>query len=144
MEPTYESIKSLIVEENWIDNQVKLQIKASNQKNPIETMGMAMMDPEEMNKRIMAEMAKSAASSIAINTAGNALGNLTGVAGAGSAINSVASHAGVGYQMDMAKIMMPDMTDELKKKTVVDAFKNLAMYYKFENNEWIYIEPKTN
>lgn len=140
MEPTYENIKPIIIEEIWTENTVNFKVQASNQKEPIATMGMAMVDPEEMNKRIAAETAKMMAVGTATGMAGNAIGSLTGVGG--SVVNSVASAAGVGYQMDMAKIMKPDMTDELKKKTVVDAFKHLAMYYTYENGSWVYVEPK--
>lgn len=141
MEPTYENIKPLIIEEIWSENTVNFKVQASNQKEPIATMGMAMVEPEEMNKRIAAETAKMMAVGTATGMAGNAIGTLTGVGG--SVINSAASAAGMGYQMDMAKIMKPDMTDELKKKTVVDAFKHLSMYYTYENGAWTYVEPKS-
>lgn len=140
MEPTYENIKPLIVEEIWTDQTVNFKLKASNQNEPIASMGMAMVDPEEMNKRIAAETAKMVAVGVGTGMAANALGTATGVGG--GLINSAVSAAGLGPQMDMAKIMKVDMTDEVKKKVVVDAFKNMMMYYKYENGEWLYVEPK--
>lgn len=141
MQPTYESIKSLIVSEVWEGNQVKLKFKASNQDDPIETMGIAMPSPEEIQKRAMMGAAKSAASGMAIGAGANALGNLAGVSGLGSAASSAASSAGLGYQMDPNSLMHVDLTDEVKQRTITNAFAGLAMYYKFENNAWTYNPP---
>ncbi|MBC7865456.1 MAG: hypothetical protein IAF38_20950 [Bacteroidia bacterium] len=138
METTYESIKSLIVTEEWTENRVALKFKAKNQEQPIETMGMAMPSQEEIMKKIAIETAKSAAASTAINTGANALGALTGIGGAGGLISSAANQAGVGYQMDMAKIMQVEMTDAVKQQTVLNAFMGLAAYYHFENGDWVY------
>ncbi len=140
MEPTYENIKPIIIEEIWTDQTVNFKVQAANQKEPIASMGMAMVDPEEMNKRIAAETAKMMAVGVGTGMAANALGTATGVGG--GLINSAASAAGVGYQMDMAKVMKVDMTDEVKKKVVVDAFRHLMMYYVYENGTWTYVEPK--
>jgi hypothetical protein len=141
MEPTFESIKSLIVSETWEGNQVKVKFKAHNQTDPIESMGIAMPSQEEIQKRIAIEMAKSTASSMAVNTGANALGKLTGIGGMGNAIGSAASNAGVGYQMDPAKLMHVDLTDQVKQDTILNAFRALTMYYQFENNAWSYKAP---
>lgn len=141
MEPTFEQIKPLIVEETWTGNQVTLKLKAANQEAPMETMGFAMPSQEEIMKRVAAETAKSMASGVAISSASNALGNLTGVSGAGSAINSAANAAGVGYQMDPSKLMHVELTDEVKQRTIINAFMSLSMYYAFENGAWIYKNP---
>jgi len=141
MEPTFESMKSLIVHEIWTGNQVSLKFKASNQDQPLETLGFAMQDQEALNKKLMAEMAKTAGSGMAVGIGANLLGGLTGVPGAGSAIGSIASSAGVGYQMDANKLMQMDVTEDVRQKTILAAFKNLAMFYHFENNNWIYKQP---
>lgn len=141
MEPTFESIKSLLVSEVWEGNQVKVKFKAANQNDPIESMGIAMPSQEEIQKRLAAEMAKTMASGAAVGVASNALGSLTGIGGAGSAISSAASSAGVGYQMDPNKLMHVDLTDEVKQQTILNAFKGLAMYYVLENNQWTYKAP---
>ena len=138
MEITFQLIESLIVKQEWVGNQVNLSFKASNQEKPMDAMGMAMPDHAEIQKKIAIEMAKVAASSAVINTAGNALGNLTGFGGAGNIISNAAGQMCVGYQMDMTKIMQVDLTEELKQKIIVDAFKNLQAYYHYQNNEWIY------
>jgi hypothetical protein len=138
MEITYESIKNLIVEESWTGNQVNLKFKAKNQDQAIETIGIAMPNQEEMMKKMAAEMAKVAASNAAVSTAGNALGNLTGIAGAGSAISGMASQANIGYQMDPMAMMQVDLTDEVKQTTIVNAFHGLANFYQFENGEWMF------
>jgi hypothetical protein len=140
MEPTYENIKPLIIEEIWTDQTVNFKLQAANQKEPIATMGMAMVDPEVMNKRLAAETAKMMAAGAATGMAANALGTATGVGG--GIINSAASMAGVGYQIDMAAVMKVDMTDEVKKKLVVDTFKHMMIYYVWENGAWVYVEPK--
>jgi hypothetical protein len=119
---------------------VNFKVQAANQKEPIASMGMAMVDPEEMNKRIAAETAKMMAVGVGTGMAASAIGSATGVGG--GIVNSAASMAGVGYQMDMAKVMKVDMTDEVKKKVVVDAFRSLMMYYVYENGAWVYVEPK--
>lgn len=141
MEATFESIKSILVSEEWEGNQVKVKFKAANQADPIESMGVAMPSQEEIQKRIAAEMAKSVASGMAVGVASNALGSLTGIGGAGSAISSAASSAGIGYQMDPNKLMHVDLTDEVKQQTILNAFKGLAMFYEFENNQWNYKPP---
>jgi len=141
METTFENIKSLIVGEVWEGNQVKVKFKAANQNDPIETMGIAMPTQEEIQKRAMAEAAKSAASGMAINAGANALGSLTGVSGLGSAAGSVASNAGLGYQMNTDNLMHVDLTDEVKQRTILNAFSGLSMYYQFENGQWVYKAP---
>lgn len=138
MEPTYESIKSLIVKEEWNDNMVSLEFKASNQDQPLQTMGVAMPNQEDMMKKMTGEIAKSAASNMAISSAGNALGNLAGIPGMGSALGSAANQMGVGYQMDANKLMQVDLTDEVKQQTVLNAFKTLIGFYEYSNNEWLY------
>jgi hypothetical protein len=139
MEITYENLKSLIVEEIWTDNQVKIKFQAKNQEHALESYGMAMPDQEEMMKKMQKEIAKMTGANMAVSTGANVLGNLTGIPGAGSLIGSAASEMGVGYQMDMQKMMQVDLTDEVKQKTVVNAFAALQTYYKFEGGEWSYV-----
>ncbi|MDP2385837.1 MAG: hypothetical protein Q8M29_05675 [Bacteroidota bacterium] len=143
MEITYESIKSLIKSEVWEGNQVKLKFQSNDQAQAIETIGMAMPDQEEMMKKIMAEVAKSTASSMAINTGANALGSMMGGMGstvAGMAVSG-AQAAGLGYQMDPTKMMQVELTDEVKQKTILAAFMNLQMFYEFRENNWHYKQP---
>lgn len=140
MEITYESIQSLIKEETWTGNQLKLKIQAKNQEQPIETYGTAMPSQEEMMKKMNAEMAKMAGSNMAVSTGASALGNLAGIPGVGSLVGSAATQMGVGYQMDMEKVMHVELTDEVKKQTAVNAFAALQMYYKFENGEWVFVQ----
>ena len=138
MELTYESIKNLIVEETWTGNQVKIKIQAKNQEQPIETVGVAMPSEEDVAKKMKLEMAKMAGSNIAVSAGANALGGLAGLSGVGHIVGSAASQMGVGYQMDMEKIMQVELTDEVKKQTILKAFTTLQAYYKFEDGEWIY------
>lgn len=141
MEITFESIKSLIVEETWNNNMVTLKFKASNQETPMETMGVAMPNQDDIMKKMTGEIAKSMASNIAINAGANALGNLAGVAGAGAMIGSAANQAGLGYQMDTSKLMQTEVTEEVRQQTIVNAFKNFAAFYTFENNVWLFKNP---
>ena len=141
MEPTFESIKSLIVHEEWKDNQVTLKFKAANLDQPLDTLGFVAIDQAELNKKLMAEVAKSTASGMAVGAGANMLGNLTGVAGAGSAIGSAASSAGVGYQMDASKLMNTNVTEDVRQQTILAAFKHLNMFYHFENGAWVYKVP---
>jgi hypothetical protein len=137
MEPTYENIQSLLVEETWTGNQVNLKFKAKNQEQAIETMGIAIPNQEEMMKKIAIEMAKVTASNAAINTAGNTLGNLAGISGAGGVISGLANQANLGYQMDPNSLMSGDVSDDAKKETIVNAFKGVMSFYEFSNGEWI-------
>ncbi|MDD3741532.1 MAG: hypothetical protein PHH30_09845, partial [Bacteroidales bacterium] len=105
MEITYEILKSLIVEEIWTENQVKIKFQAKNQERALESFGMAVPDQEEMMKKMQKEIAKMAGTNMAVSSGANALGNLTGIPGAGSMIGRAASEMGVGYQMDMQKMM---------------------------------------
>lgn len=141
MEPTFESIKAMIVHEVWTGNQVSIKFKATNQDQPLETMGFAMQDQAALNKKIMAEAGKTAASGMAVGIGANMLGGLTGVPGAGSAIGSVANSAGLGYQMDANKLMQVDVTEDVRQQTILTAFKNLTMFYHFENGVWVYKQP---
>ncbi len=142
MEITYESIKPLVIEETWNGNQVSLQFKANNQEQAMQTIGVAMPDQEEMMKQMQKEMAKMTGKSMAVSAGANALGNLTGIPGLGSAMSSAASHTNVGNKMDMDKMMNVELTEEVKQKTIVDAFKNLQMYFEYKDGEWLYVEPK--
>ena len=139
MELTYESIKSIIQEEVWNGNQVNLKFKANNQEQALETMGIAMPDQEEMMRKMKVEMAKMAGTNMAVSTGANALGNLAGIPGAGSALSSAASQMGIGYQMDMEKMMQVDLTEEVKQKTIVNAFAALQMYYENRDGEWFFV-----
>ncbi|MDD4149101.1 MAG: hypothetical protein PHE33_03650, partial [Bacteroidales bacterium] len=65
---------------------------------------------------------------------------LAGIPGVGNIVGSAASQMGVGYQMDMEKIMQVELTDEVKKQTIVKAFATLQAYYKFEGGEWVYTQ----
>jgi len=141
MEPTFESIKSMIVHEEWKDNQVSLKFKATNQEQPLDTLGFVMLDQAALNKKLMAEIAKTTASGMAVGAGASLLGGLTGVPGAGSAINSAASSAGVGYQMDANKLLKTDVTEDVRQQTILAAFKNLSMFYHFENGAWVYKQP---
>lgn len=143
MEITYESIKPIILEENWSGNQVSLKFKAKNSEQPLETVGIAMPSQEEMMKKMAIEMAKMTASNAAVGAAGNALGNMTGIAGAGSAIAGAASSANIGYQMDPNAMMQVDLTPELKETTIVNAFKTLENYFEFTDGEWL-LKPFTS
>lgn len=137
MEPTYENIKEILIEENWNGNQVNLKFKASNQEQAIETMGVAIPNQEEMMKKIAIEMAKVTASNVAINSASTALGNLTGIPGAGSALSGIANQADLGYTMDPNALLSGEVSDDAKKKTVVNAFKGIMSFYDFRDGFWI-------
>jgi len=141
MEIKFESIKSLIVEETWNNNMVTLKFKASNQETPMETIGVAMPNQDDIMKKMTGEIAKTMASNAAINAGASALGNLTGIAGAGSLIGSAAANAGLGYQMDTGKLMQTEITEEVRQQTIVNAFRNFVAFYTFENNEWLYRNP---
>lgn len=133
MEITFNSIKPLIESEVWEGNQVKLKFKASNQSEAIETIGMAMPDQDEIMKKVMAEMAKSAAANMAINAVTSGIGNLTNT---GNLLGGIASQAGLGHQIDTQKLMQVELTDEIKQKTIVNAFTALQAYYEFNNGSW--------
>ena len=139
MEITYENLKSLIVEEIWTDNQVKIKFQAKNQEQALESYGMAMPDQEEIMKKMQKEIAKMAGANMAVSAGANALGNMAGIPGAGSMIGSAATQMGVGYQMDMQKMMQVELTDDVKQKTIVNAFMALQAYYKYEAGEWSYV-----
>jgi hypothetical protein len=36
--------------------------------------------------------------------------------------------------------MQVELTDDVKKQTVINAFAGIQMYYKFENGEWVYVQ----
>jgi hypothetical protein len=145
MEPTYESIKSLIVREIWIENQVQIQFKATNQEQPFETTGIAAPNVNDAQKNIAKDTVKSVATNTAINAGGSFLGNLfgrlTGFYGAGSVVSTVASTAGqmgVDYKKNSSTSTQAKLTDEVKKQTILDAFKPFMSHYEFQNNVWVY------
>jgi len=138
MDITWEMLKPLIVDEVWTGNQVSLKFKASNQAEPLQTMGVAMPSQDEIMKRMTGEIAKSAASNMAIGTGANMLGNMAGVPGLGSALGSVASQAGIGYQMDPAALMQVEITEEVRQATILQAFQPLAAMYSYDAGTWVF------
>jgi hypothetical protein len=104
-------------------------------------MGVAMPNQDDIMKKMTGEIAKTMASNIAINAGANALGNLAGIGGAGAMIGGAASKAGVGYQMDTGKLMQTEVTEEVRQETIVNAFKNFAAYYSYDNNQWLFKNP---
>jgi hypothetical protein len=104
----------------------------------METIGIAMPDQEGMINIMKVEMAKMTASNIAVSTGANALGNLVGFLGAGSIASSATSQMGVGYQMDIDKMMQVNLTDEVKQQTIVNAFTPLQMYFEYKNGKWFF------
>ena len=101
-------------------------------------MGVAMPSQDKIMKRMTGEIAKSAASNMAIGTGANMLGNMAGVPGLGSALGSVASQAGIGYQMDPAALMQVEITEEVRQATILQAFQPLAAMYSYDAGTWVF------
>ncbi|MEO9532499.1 MAG: hypothetical protein ABJG68_07790 [Crocinitomicaceae bacterium] len=143
MEITYENIKSLIVSQEEDGMMIKLKFKAEGQEVPLETVAVVVPDQDEIMKNAMKQAGKAAAVSAGTNMAAGALGGLVGgvggqaIKGAGSAIGTAAA----SKSMDVNKMMQTDTTDEKKQAAIVTAFGHLSMYYKWENEKWVYVTP---
>ncbi len=139
MEITFEQLKPLIESEIWDGNIVNLKFKAYNQEAATETMGYVAINQDDVMKKMMEEVAKSAASGMVINTAANGIGGLIGVSG--GSLSGLASKAGIGYQTDMNKITNTKISEELKQSTIINAFKNLMAYYELKDGKILYKTP---
>jgi hypothetical protein len=143
MEVTYENIKSMIVSQEVEGMMIKLKFQAEGQETPIETVAVVMPDQDEIMKKAMAQAGKAAVVGAGVNMASSAIGNMIGGAGGAAAkmAGSAAASAASSKTMNVDKIMETDMTDEKTQAAIVTAFGHLAMYYKWEGNQWVYVQP---
>lgn len=135
MEITYESIKSLITKEEIVGgNQIHLEFCAKNQATPLPTVAMIMANPDEMKKNIAKQMAKSTAKNVAIDQLGGLIG------GVGGSLFKKAGKKIANKNQDPMAMMKTEITQEKKEKAIVDAFKNFATMYKYNEQtaEWEY------
>ncbi|OIQ34036.1 MAG: hypothetical protein BM555_04540 [Crocinitomix sp. MedPE-SWsnd] len=143
MEPTWENIKSLIVSQEQDGMMIKLKFQAEGQTTPLETMAVVTPDQDEIMKNAMKQAGKAAVVSTGISMASGALGGLVGGVG-GQAVRAAGSAAGsaaASKSMNMDKIMQTEQTDEKTQAAIVTAFGHLSMYYKWENDKWVYQQP---
>ncbi len=146
MEITYELLKPLIVKEELEGNQVKIEFKAENQEQPIETIGVIMPSQDEIMKNVAKQAIKQGVKSAAINTAANALGNLVG-GGAGNLLGSTAKSVGndaAFSNQDPMAMLKTDITPEKQQTAVVNAFAALQNFYNYneQTQKWEYVPPK--
>lgn len=143
MEITYESIKSLIVSQEVDGMMIKLKFQAEGQDTPLETMAVMTPDQSEITRNAMKQVGKSAATNIGINMASSALGNAIGGLGGSIArtAGNVAGRAAAQSSMDPSKMMQTEATEEKQQKAIVEAFKHLSMYYKWDGARWKYEIP---
>ena len=144
MEITYENIKALIVSQEQDGMMIKLKFQAEGQETPLETVAVVTPDQDEIMKNAMKQAGKAAAVNTGINMASGAIGGLIGGVGgqAARAAGSMAGSAASSKAMNMDKIMSTEVTDEKTQAAIVTAFGHLSMYYKWENEKWVYSVPK--
>lgn len=143
MEITYASIKPLIVSQEQDGMMIKIKFQAEGQETPLETVAVVTPDQDEIMKNAMKQAGKAAAVSTGINMASGALGGLVGGVG-GQAVRAAGNAAGsaaASKSMNMDKIMNTEVTDEKTQQAIVTAFGHLSMYYKWENEKWVYQTP---
>lgn len=142
MEITYEMIKSLIKKEELVaGNQIHLEFCAKNQENPIATVAVIMPDQDELMKNITKQAGKQAAKNMAVNTITGKLGGLVGGIG-GNLMNEAGSNM-FNQGIDANDMLKTEITPEKKEKAIVDAFKNLQMLFKFNEQtaDWEFVTP---
>jgi hypothetical protein len=142
MEITYDSIKTLIVEEKVEGQQVHVAFKAPGQDAPISAMSMVMPEQKEIMKNVGKTAVKQGAKSGVISMLSRFLGGLVGgTAGAitSSATSQVAHAATTSNNPNAGQDMLKTkITPEKQQKAVVDAFKTVQTFFTFdeETKQW--------
>lgn len=140
MEITYDSIKTLIVSEKVDGQNVHVEFKAPGQETPIAGMSVVMPEQSEMVKNVGKTAVKQGVKSGIISTISRFLGGLIGGT-AGSITSSATSqmaHAATTNPNAGQDIMKTEVTPEKQQKAVVEAFKSVQSFFKFneETKQW--------
>jgi hypothetical protein len=144
MEPTWENVKPLIASQKVDGMMINLEFKASNQEVSLKTIASIEVDQSKMVNSSMKQMGKSTA----IRAGGSWLSRLFGgmVGGIGGSAVSVAGGIATDKvadnQYDNDKLMASQMTDENKQAAIVKAFASFQTMYKWENDQWVYIQSE--
>jgi hypothetical protein len=140
MEITYDSIKSLIVEEKLDGQQVHVAFKAPGQEAPISAMSVIMPDQSEMMKNVGKTAVKQGAKSGIISMLSRFVGGLVGgTAGSiASSATSQVAHTATNNPNAGQDVLKTKITPEKQQKAVVDAFKTVQNFFTFdsETNQW--------
>ena len=141
MDVKYDQISHLVHSENYEPPMYKVQFKDSNQDEPLE--GTAAVEPgtADVAKNAGKQAVKRGVFSAAIRSVsrlfGSAVGGGTGGYIASSAASS-AGHAAANENMKSGREAKVNMTDDMKKEKVVEAFGNVKNAYEFNeaDNKW--------
>lgn len=140
MEPTFDNLQAILQNQKLDGNMLTCTFKATNQQQGLDAMHMFVPTQEEIMAKVMAHAAKSAAVNTGASMLGNALGSAIGGAAGSMASGAVASGAGMAAQSAMGTFnpLEMEITDDLKKQGVVNAFKTIQTYYEWKDNAWHY------
>lgn len=138
MEPTFENLQALLQNQKLEGNMLTCTFKATNQEKGLDAMHMFVPTQEQIMANVAAYAAKSAAVNMGASSLGNALGNAIGGAAGSMASGAVASGGAMAAQAAMGTFNPMDMeiTEDLKKQGVVNAFKTVQAYYEWKDNSW--------
>ncbi len=140
MEITYESIKTLIVSERVDGQNVHAEFKAPGQESPIAGMAVVMPEQSEIVANVGKNAVKSGVKSGLIGAISNFFGSLVGGT-AGSITSSATSqmaHAATNNPNAGQDMMKTKVTPEKQQKAVVEAFKTVQTFFKYneETKQW--------
>jgi hypothetical protein len=140
MEITYDSIKTLIVEEKLEGQQVQVAFKAPGQDSPISAIAMIMPDQKEIMKNVGKSAVKQGAKSGLIGMLSRFVGGLIGgTAGSlASSATSQVAHAATTNPNAGQEVLKTTITPEKQQNAVVEAFKSVQAFYTFdeETRQW--------
>jgi hypothetical protein len=140
MEITYESIKTLIVSERVDGQNVHAEFKAPGQESPIAGMAVVMPEQSEIVANVGKNAVKQGVISSVISSISSFLGGLVGGT-AGSITSSATSqmgHAAASNSTSGQDMMKTKVTPEKQQKAVVEAFKTVQTFFKYneETKQW--------
>lgn len=139
MEPNFENVKSLLESETVEGNLLKCKFKAPNQEQPIEAVYAFEPDTKDVVKDAGKKAVKRSLFSSVMRIFGSAAGSAVGGGIAGSATRSAVSSSGNAAYREHDKKnqgVQINVTDDMKKEGVVNAFKSVQSFYEPDNNSW--------
>lgn len=136
MEVSYDQISHLVHSENYEPPMYKVQFKDSGQDQPLEATTAVEPDTKTVAKNAGKQAVKRGVFSAAIRSVsrlfGSAVGGGTGGYIASSAASS-AGHAAASKNMNSNDAVKVNMTDDMKKDKVVEAFKMVQHAYEYDD-----------
>lgn len=137
MEINYEKVQPLLVKEEIEGNQLNCQFKASNQDQPVDAFHVFEPETKDVVKDAGKKAVKRSFFSGIMRFFGSAAGSAVGGGMAGSATRSaVRSSGNAAYNEHNKKNqgVQMNISEDMKKEGVVEAFKTVEAMYEADEN----------